>query len=72
MTARDPVPSRPASPRPRDWSAWKSTVVRILRRDYADLVPDIGEDDVHWDTWRRYFDEGSAPRRAVDRAFERL
>lgn len=53
------------------WPEWKATIVRILRQEYREILPEVSEDDVHWDAWRRYYDEGNGPRRAVNRAFER-
>ncbi len=31
----------------------------------------IGMDEVDWDSWRNFYNEGRTPKSAVDRALER-
>jgi len=54
------------------WEAWRAGVVAVLREDFSDILPDVDEQDIHWEAWRAYYDDGRAPRAAVDRAFERI
>jgi hypothetical protein len=53
------------------WRDWQAGVVDILRSDLGEVLPEVREEDVDWEAWRPFFDEGRSPRSAVDRAFLR-
>jgi len=50
------------------WTEWQEEVVAVLRTDFAAVLEDIGSEEIDWDAWRPYFDEGKAPRDAVRHA----
>jgi hypothetical protein len=56
---------------PDSWLEWREQVIAIIRADFAELLPDIGENDIDWDAWRPLYEEGHSARAAVDRAFVR-
>jgi hypothetical protein len=43
----------------------------VLRADFAEVLQFIGMDEVDWDAWRNFYNEGRTPKSAVDRALER-
>jgi hypothetical protein len=51
-------------------SAWTATVA-VLRADFVGILQKIDLEDVDWDAWRNFYNEGRTPRSAVDRALER-
>jgi hypothetical protein len=53
------------------WLDWRRQVVAVIRRDFSELLPDIGEEDIDWDAWRPLYEEGCSPKAAVDQAFVR-
>jgi hypothetical protein len=53
------------------WSQWQNGVLALLRADFAEVLQVIGMDEVDWDSWRNFYNEGRTPRSAVDRALER-
>jgi hypothetical protein len=53
------------------WRDWQAGVIDILRTDFGGVLPEVREEDVDWEAWRQFFDEGRSPRSAVDRAFLR-
>ena len=54
------------------WLVWREQVVSFIRADFAEVLQDVGEDDIDWDAWRPLFDQGHSPRSAVDQAFVRV
>ena len=46
-------------------------VVAVLRTDFIGILQRIDLEDVDWDAWRNFYNEGRTPRSAVDRALER-
>jgi hypothetical protein len=50
---------------------WRLAVVAVLRADFMGVLQKIDLDDVDWDAWRNFYNEGRTPRAAVDRALER-
>ena len=54
-----------------DWAQWQFGVIAVLRTDFAEVLHQISLDDVDWDSWRTFYEEGRTPRAAVDRALER-
>jgi ligand-binding SRPBCC domain-containing protein len=53
------------------WTQWQRAVLALLRADFADVLQNIGFDEVDWAAWRSFYDEGRTPRSAIDRALER-
>jgi hypothetical protein len=53
------------------WIQWRASVVAIIRYDFGDVLSDVSENDIDWDAWRPFYEEGRSPQVAVDRAFLR-
>ena len=53
------------------WVQWQLAVVAVLRADFIGVLQKIDLEDVDWDAWRNFYNEGRTPRAAVDRALER-
>jgi hypothetical protein len=53
------------------WAQWQCAVLAVLRADFAEVLQFIGMDEVDWDSWRGFYNEGRTPKSAVDRALER-
>jgi hypothetical protein len=53
------------------WAQWQIAVLAVLRADFAEVLQFIGMDEVDWDSWRNFYNEGRTPKAAVDRALER-
>ena len=53
------------------WTEWRQGVVAAIRSDFPEVLQDIGENDIDWDAWRVYYDQGHSPQQAVDHAFLR-
>lgn len=53
------------------WAQWRASVLAIIRYDFGDVLPSVGDGDVDWEAWRPLFDEGRSPQSAVDSAFMR-
>ncbi len=53
------------------WSQWQFAVLALLRVDFAEVLQFIGMDEVDWDSWRNFYNEGRSPRSAIERALER-
>ena len=53
------------------WSEWRRGVVCTIRVHFGDVLDAIGEEDVDWDAWRPFYEEGRSPKSAVERAFLR-
>jgi hypothetical protein len=53
------------------WAQWRASVVAIIRFDFNEVLPDVKDGDIDWDSWRSFFDEGRSPQAAVDSAFLR-
>jgi hypothetical protein len=53
------------------WAQWQYAVLMQLRADFAEVLQLIGMDEVDWDSWRNFYNEGRTPKSAVDRALER-
>jgi hypothetical protein len=56
---------------PLSWGQWQIGVLAVLRADFAEVLQFIGMDEVDWDSWRNFYNEGRTPKSAVDRALER-
>jgi len=54
-----------------NWVQWQRAVLRLLRADFTEVLQHIGFDEVDWDSWRHFYNEGRTPRAAIDRALER-
>jgi hypothetical protein len=48
------------------WNRWQEAIVQLLQDDFQ-----VGFDEVDWDSWRTYYEEGRSPKAAIDRALER-
>ena len=53
------------------WNDWQQQVVAVIREDFRGVLDEVGEDDIDWETWRPFYDQGCSPVAAVDRAFLR-
>lgn len=53
------------------WFQWRASVVAIIRYDFSGVLADVKDDDIDWDAWRPWYDEGRSPQFAVDCAFVR-
>jgi hypothetical protein len=53
------------------WSDWQQQVVAVIRRDFHDVLDEVGADDIDWEAWRPLYDKGHSAESAVDRAFLR-
>jgi hypothetical protein len=54
-----------------NWAQWQRAVLRLLRADFTEVFQHIGFDEVDWESWRSFYNEGRTPRSAIDRALER-
>ena len=54
------------------WFEWQRAVVAMIRRDFSEVLTEVGEDDVDWDAWRPLYEQGLSPRAAVADAFLQL
>jgi len=55
----------------KSWTQWQREVVALLRGDFDEVSPHISLDDVDWQSWRGFFDQGRSPRAAIELALER-
>jgi hypothetical protein len=55
----------------QSWMQWQLAVLGLLRVDFKEVLQHIGFDEIDWDSWRSFYNEGRTPRAAVDRALER-
>ena len=53
------------------WTDWQQQVVALIRKDFHDVLNEVGEDDIAWEAWRPFYEQGCTPEVAVDRAFLR-
>lgn len=53
----------------QSWHEWQHAVVKLIRRDFSEVLTEVGEDDVDWDAWRPLYEQGLTPREAVADAF---
>ena len=53
------------------WTQWQEAVLTRLRTEYSELLEPIGLEDVDWESWRPFYDDGRTPQAAIDRALER-
>lgn len=60
-----------AQMRTETWIEWQHGVVAVLRHEFHDVLEEIRIEDVDWESWKSFFDEGRSPRNAVARAFVR-
>lgn len=51
------------------WTEWQQTVLHLIRRDFSEVLKEVGEQDVDWDAWRPLYEQGLSPRKAVAEAF---
>ena len=53
------------------WTDWQQQVVAIIRKDFHDVLDEVGEDDIDWESWRPFYEQGCTAETAVDKAFLR-
>lgn len=53
------------------WTQWQQGVLIALRGELAEVLTDIGFDEVDWPAWQSLYVQGRSPRAAVQRALER-
>ena len=66
-----PVPPVHAAANPLSWQQWQRGVLQLLRAELREVLDVITVDDVGWEAWREFYDQGRTPRAAVNRALER-
>jgi hypothetical protein len=52
------------------WTQWQREVVKLLRRDFEDLLGDIFDRRDRLAAWHFYYQQGRSPRSAIERALE--
>jgi len=55
----------------RSWIYWQRSVVDLLRAEFEEALHHLSLDEVDWESWRTFYDEGRTPKAAIDRALER-
>jgi hypothetical protein len=55
----------------REWHAWQSEIVALLRRDFLRELQSMTMDDLDWPSWQHLYYQGKSPRQAVETALER-
>jgi hypothetical protein len=53
------------------WTDWQQQVVAVIRKDFHDVLDEVGADDIDWESWRPFYEQGCTAEAAVDRAFLR-
>jgi hypothetical protein len=53
----------------QSWHEWQHAVVHLIRRDFSEVLTEVGEQDVDWDAWRPLYEQGLSPAEAVADAF---
>ena len=53
------------------WTQWQEEIVALLKNDFDETLSQISIEDVDWSSWRPFYDQGSSPRSAIERALER-
>jgi len=66
-----PVPPVHAAANTLSWLQWQRGVLQLLRAELREVLDVITVDDVGWEAWREFYDQGRTPRAAVNRALER-
>lgn len=51
------------------WTEWQQTVLQLIRRDFSEVLQEVGEQDVDWDAWRPLYEQRLSPQQAVAEAF---
>ena len=51
------------------WTDWQQAVLQLIRRDFIEVLREVGEQDVDWDAWRPLYEQGLSPSQAVAEAF---
>lgn len=55
---------------PGRWHAWQHAVVDVIRRHFDDgELANTEVQDVDWESWRRYYEQGRSAPSAVSHAF---
>jgi hypothetical protein len=55
----------------REWHAWQSEIVALLRHDFLRELQSMTIDDIDWPSWQRLYYKGKSPRQAIETALER-
>jgi hypothetical protein len=50
------------------WTEWQQAVLQLIRRNFSEVLNEVGEQDVDWDAWRPLYEQGLSPRDAVAEA----
>jgi hypothetical protein len=53
------------------WTDWQQQVVAVIRKDFHDVLDEVGADDIDWESWRPFYEQGCTAEIAVDKAFLR-
>jgi hypothetical protein len=52
------------------WTQWQSEVVKLLQRDFQEVLGHISIEEIDWPAWQPYYQQGRSPRSAIERALE--
>ena len=51
------------------WQRWQRAVVDVIRNQFDGALADTSLEDVDWESWRRYYEQGRSAPAAVNHAF---
>jgi hypothetical protein len=52
------------------WTEWQIEVVKLLKRDFEEILGQISTEEIDWPAWHPYYQQGRSPRSAIERALE--
>ena len=58
----------PAILNDQPWQRWQRAVVEVIRDQFDGALSDTRLDDVDWESWRRYYEQGRSAPAAVNQA----
>jgi hypothetical protein len=53
------------------WLRWRQRVVAVIREHFGEILNEVGDEDIDWESWRPLFEAGHSPKAAVEAAFLR-
>jgi hypothetical protein len=51
------------------WQRWQRAVVDVIRNQFDGALADTSLEDVDWEAWRRFYEQGRSAPSAVNHAF---
>lgn len=51
------------------WQEWQHAVVSLIRRDFSEVLTEVGTEDFDWEAWRPLYEQRLSPAEAVADAF---